>query len=55
MLELEQKIADLCNQSGLPFEAIYFVLKDLWRDAEATMQKALADANSSQEKQQEEE
>lgn len=57
MLELKQKLLDICNQSGLPFEAIYFVIKDLWRDAEVTMQnaQAKAEADSQQEKQQEEE
>lgn len=38
MLELKQKLVDACNQSGLPFEAVYFVIKDLWRDAESTLQ-----------------
>lgn len=55
MLELKQKLLDICNQSGLPFEAIYFVIKDLWRDAEVTMQNAKAEADAQQEKQQEEE
>ena len=40
MLELKQKLVDMCNQSGLPFEAIYFVIKDLWRDAEDTLRSA---------------
>jgi len=59
LLELKQKLLDVCNQSGLPFDAVYFVIKDLWRDAEVTMQNAQANANteadSQQEKQQEEE
>ena len=37
MEELKQKIIDLCNQSGLPLEAILFVTKDVWRDVEATL------------------
>lgn len=37
MEELKQKIIDLCNESGLPLEAIYFVTKDVWRDVEATL------------------
>lgn len=34
MEELKNKIIALCNQSGLPLEAMVFVLKDAWRDAE---------------------
>lgn len=37
MEELRQKILDLCNESELPLEAIYFVVKDIWRDAESTL------------------
>jgi len=37
MEELKQKLIEACNESGLPLEAIYFVTKDLWRDAEATL------------------
>lgn len=37
MEELKQKIIDLCNESGLPLECIYFVVKDAWRDVEATL------------------
>lgn len=40
MEELKQKIIDLCNESGLPLEAIYFVTKDVWRDVEATLRSA---------------
>ena len=40
MEELKQKIIDLCNESGLPLEAIYFVTKDVWRDVEATLRAA---------------
>ena len=36
MEELKQKIIDLCNESGLPLEAILFVTKDVWRDVEDT-------------------
>ena len=41
MNELKNKILNLCNESGLPLEAIIFVVKDTWRDAEATLQAAL--------------
>ena len=40
MEELKQKIINLCNESGLPLEAIYFVTKDVWRDVEATIRLA---------------
>ena len=40
MEELKQKIIDLCNESGLPLEAILFVTKDVWRDVEATVRTA---------------
>lgn len=40
MEELKQKLINLCNQSGLPLEAILFVTKDLWRDVEATLRSA---------------
>ena len=34
MLELKQQIVNLCVNSGLSIEAVTFVLKDLYRDAE---------------------
>ena len=37
MEELKQQIIDLCNNSGLPLEAILFVTKDVWRDVEDTI------------------
>lgn len=40
MEELKQKLIDLCNESGLPLEAIYFVVKDLFRDVDETLRKA---------------
>ena len=39
MKELRQKIIDLCNESGLPLEAILFVTKDIWRDVEDTLRQ----------------
>ena len=38
MNELKEKILNLCNNSELPLEAVIFVVKDIWRDAEATLQ-----------------
>ena len=40
MEKLKQQIIDLCNASGLPLEAIIFVVKDVWRDAEDTLRVA---------------
>jgi hypothetical protein len=37
MNELKEKILNLCNDSGLPLEAIIYVVKDVWRDAEDTL------------------
>lgn len=37
MEELKTKLIEDCNNSGLPLEAIYFVVKDVWRDVEATL------------------
>jgi hypothetical protein len=37
MNELKEKILNLCNESGLPLEAIIYVVKDVWRDAEDTL------------------
>ena len=37
MEELRRQIIDLCNKSELPLEAIYFVVKDVWRDIESTL------------------
>ena len=37
MQKLKEELLKLCNESGLPLEAVVFVTKDLWRDAEATL------------------
>lgn len=39
MEELKQKLLDICNESGLPLEAILFVTKDLYRDVEDTLRR----------------
>lgn len=49
MEELKQKIIDLCNESGLPLEAILFVTKDVWRDVEATFRTMQAQNETKQE------
>lgn len=40
MEELKKQLINLCNDSGLPLEAIFFVTKDLWRDVESTLREA---------------
>ena len=42
MEELKQKLITICNESGLPLEAILFVTKDLWRDVENTLRQLQA-------------
>lgn len=39
MEELKQQLLDICNNSGLPLEAILFVTKDLYRDVEDTLRR----------------
>ena len=39
MEELKQQLLDICNESGLPLEAILFVTKDLYRDVEDTLRR----------------
>ena len=51
MEELKQKIINLCNESQLPLECIYFVVKDVWRDVEMTLLKIKQeDQNNKEEK-----
>jgi hypothetical protein len=38
MEELKKQIIELCNDSGMPLEAIVFVLKDAWRDAQESFE-----------------
>lgn len=39
MEKLRLKIIEDCNNSGLPFEAIYFIIKDIFRDVSDTMKQ----------------
>ena len=55
MEELKQQIIDLCNESGLPLEAILFVTKDVWRDVEDTLRKLREQQEKIQQQQQKEE
>lgn len=41
MNELKQQLLNICNESKLPLEAIYFIVKDLYRDVEDTFNNAL--------------
>lgn len=36
MEELREQILDLCNNSQLPIDAIFYILKDIYRDARDT-------------------
>lgn len=54
MEELKQKLLTVCNESGLPLEAILFVTKDLWRDVEDTLRMAKEQTIVQQEKEKEE-
>lgn len=39
MNELKDKLLQVCNDSGLPLEAVCYVVKDIWRDAEDTLRQ----------------
>lgn len=49
MEELKQKLLNICNESGLPLEAILFVTKDLWRDVEDTYRRYKESMNQQKE------
>lgn len=38
MEELRLKLIEACNQSGLPLEAVLFVVRDVYRDVNETYQ-----------------
>ena len=50
MEELRQKIISLINESGLPLEAIVFVIRDVYRDVDITFQNYLKEEKESQKK-----
>lgn len=57
MTELKEQLLQLCNQSGLPLEAVMFVVRDLYRDIEDTFErvkKATQEEQSSLKEEQEE-
>ena len=39
MEELRQKFINMINESGLPLEAIVFVIRDVYRDVNETFQR----------------
>lgn len=41
MEELKNKLLQDCNESGLPLEAIYYLVKDLYRDVSDTYERIL--------------
>lgn len=41
MEELKQKLLQVVNTSNLPLEAIYYIVKDLFRDVDDAYQRAL--------------
>ena len=50
MEELKQKLVDVCNESGLPLEAIMFVTRDLYRDVNDTLRQALTAQSKEEDK-----
>ena len=50
MEELRQKIITLINESGLPLEAIVFIVRDVYRDVDMTFQNYLKEEKESQKK-----
>lgn len=48
MEELRQKIIALINESGLPLEAIVFIIRDVYRDVDMTFQNYLKEKKESQ-------
>ena len=41
MEELKRKLLQVVNESNLPLEAIYYLVKDLYRDVDDTYQRYL--------------
>ena len=53
MEQLKQQLLQLVNQSNLPLEAIYYVVKDFYRDVDdaykQALQQQMAQAKAAQE------
>ena len=50
MEEIKKKIIALINESGLPLEAIVFIIRDVYRDVDITFQNYLKEEKESQKK-----
>lgn len=46
MEELRQKFINMINESGLPLEAIVFVIRDVYRDVNETFQRMSEEAKN---------
>ena len=44
MEELRQKFINMINESGLPLEAVVFVVRDVYRDVNETFQRISEEA-----------
>ena len=44
MEELRQQFINMINESGLPLEAVVFVVRDVYRDVNETFQRMSEDA-----------
>lgn len=54
MDELRQTIVTAVNNSNLPIDAIYYVMKDIWRDVYEMHENALKNASTKTEATEEE-
>lgn len=50
MEELRLKLVNLCNESGLPLEAILFVVRDVYRDVDGAFRAFLENQEKQEEK-----
>lgn len=48
MTELKNKLLQLCNESGLPLEAILFVVRDLYRDVDEAYSQFIKQVEAAQ-------
>lgn len=49
MEELKKQLLKDCNDSGLPLEAVYYLVKDLFRDVSDTYEEYLKQQTSQEE------
>ena len=50
MEELRQKFINMINESGLPLEAVVFVVRDVYRDVNETFQRMSEEAKKASSK-----